>query len=53
VVICGIQADPWTRSIALYRVLFEVRNEVVAPLTCLFKLSVETATLPSIGKLVK
>jgi len=28
------------------RVLFEVRNEIVAPLTRLFKLSIETATLP-------
>jgi len=28
------------------RVLFEVRNEIVAPLTRLFKLSVDTATLP-------
>ena len=28
------------------RVLFEVKNEIVAPLTRLFKLSVETATLP-------
>ena len=28
------------------KVLFEVRNEIVAPLARLFKLSVETATLP-------
>jgi len=28
------------------RVLFEVRNEIFAPLTHLFKLSLETATLP-------
>jgi len=28
------------------RVLFEVKNEIVAPLTRLFKLPVETATLP-------
>jgi len=28
------------------RVLFEVRNEIVAPLRRLFKFSVETATLP-------
>ena len=28
------------------RVLFEVRNEIVAPLTRLFKLSVDTATIP-------
>ena len=45
-VICGIQADPWTRSIALYRVLFEVWIEIDAPLIHLFKFSVETVTLP-------
>ena len=32
--------------LALDLLLFEVRNEIVAPLTRLFKLSVDTATIP-------